>query len=167
MNTIESFEDLQTPPFTEQKLRQLLAPPILAFVATTTPDGWPHVVPNYFEYVDGELVMSVVARYQRIRNLRRDNRACVAFALKPRGTLIVWGRARLSDEAVEEVTRRLYARYNPPDLMGRLMESAMKRPRILVYVKPERVVRPTPNYYSKELGRTLTEIALSSPTSAH
>lgn len=167
MDAIESFEELQTPPFTDRKLRQLLAPPILAFVATTRPDGWPHVVPNYFEYVDGELVMSVVAHYQRIRNIRRDNRVCVALALKPRGTLIVWGRARLSEEAVEGVTRRLYARYNQPELMGQLMESAMKRPRILVYVKPEQVVRPTPNYYSKELGRTLTEIAIASPTSAH
>ena len=111
--------------------------------------------------------LATVAHYQRIRNIRLDNRVCVAFTLKPRGTLIVWERARLSEEAVEEVTRRLYARYNPPELMGRLMESAMKRPRILVYVKPEQVVRPTPNYYSKELGRTLTEIAISSPTSAH
>lgn len=135
-----------------RRLQEMIAPPYYAYIATVEEDGWPHVTPLFCEYVDGELVMSTVAGYAKLRNLRQDNRLALSFAL-PRGSgsLMVQGRARLTQENVHEVTRQLYARYSPPELMAELMISAFKKPRVLIYVKPERIVWPMPRYYSAEL----------------
>src|SRR6185369_572446 len=101
-----------------ESLEELLKPAYLSYVGTLDEAGWPHVSPVYFDYQDGQLAMSTVAKYAKVRNIRKDNRVGVSIALpKGYGSLLIQGRARLSDEHVPEVTTRLYQRYDMTELL--------------------------------------------------
>jgi len=46
-------------PMKKKDIEKLLKKPIVAVVAVTAPDGAPHAVPTWFEYADGQIVLSI------------------------------------------------------------------------------------------------------------
>lgn len=70
-------------------------------LSTIGPDGGPHVTPMMMGLTDTHLLFSLTGK-QKVRNLERDPRACVAIS-KPvtMAHVIVWGtiEIRVDDEA--------------------------------------------------------------------
>jgi hypothetical protein len=89
-------------PGLRRALAALAAPGRWATLATVGPGGWPHATPVLAGLVDGVLVASVTGR-QKQRNLERDSRATLVFAVDGSlAHLVVQGRMvlRHDEEAV-------------------------------------------------------------------
>ena len=74
-------------------------------LATTRPDGRPHLAPVWFVAVDGDLWVGTGADSVKVRNLTADARAPVALEDG-------------DDPVVAEVTVELVARPFPPPVVG-------------------------------------------------
>lgn len=63
-----------------QEYRDLFEQPSFAFVATSLPDGAPHVTPTWVDY-DGEYVLvNTTLDSRKDRNVRKDPRVALAIA---------------------------------------------------------------------------------------
>lgn len=156
---------------TSQSLGELLRWPLIAHLATLNKDGWPQVSPLLYEVRNGEIVFTTYVDYLKVRNIRRDNRVAISFAL-PKiaggGNLLVKGQARLSEENVREVTISIESRYHSPEMMKWRIEKVLfHRPRVLIYVEPVKIRWPV-KYYPAEADGTrpdledeITDVVLS------
>jgi PPOX class probable F420-dependent enzyme len=61
------------------ELAAFLAGAWTARVATTSPDGWPHVVPLWFVWMQGTLLVNTTRGNRTVRNLEADPRAAVSI----------------------------------------------------------------------------------------
>ncbi|HEY7283439.1 MAG TPA: pyridoxamine 5'-phosphate oxidase family protein [Actinomycetota bacterium] len=61
------------------ELAAFLARAWTARVATTSPDGWPHVVPLWFVWMQGTLLVNTTRGNRTVRNLEADPRAAVSI----------------------------------------------------------------------------------------
>ncbi len=112
-------------------------------VASIGPDGTPHLVPMWFEVIDGRIAMWTYAKSQKAQNLRRDPRlTCLVEAGETYGELrgvSIAGRAELHDDyrTVFAVGEALYRRYQG-DMTHETRQGveAEARKRIAVFVDP-------------------------------
>jgi nitroimidazol reductase NimA-like FMN-containing flavoprotein (pyridoxamine 5'-phosphate oxidase superfamily) len=78
------------------------------WVATTRPDGQPHVMPVWAVWMDGALYFSTGAKSRKARNLRA-NPFCVVCGEHARGQVVIEGSAKkLSDP---KLWKRFAAKY--------------------------------------------------------
>jgi PPOX class probable F420-dependent enzyme len=119
-------------------------------IATLGPDGWPYVAPVWYEFEAASGVFLVVGRERAdwVGHVRADPR--VAFhvaddAHAEHTRVLVQGRAAIVEGPVApagsprlgELTRRLSLRYLGPD-GPTYAERTIRRPRVLVEIRPER-----------------------------
>lgn len=105
-------------------------------------DGWPYVVPCWFEYSDGGYYIIPRERSAWARFVQRDGRVflCIDEADPPQRRVLVKGTARIVEEPNlggkwVEIARRMSLRYlgeHGPDYL----EPTMKEPRWLIFVAP-------------------------------
>lgn len=128
---------------TDEETRRFLKQPYLIKLATVNRDGSPQLTPLWFEYADGEIVMTTAADRLKVRNVRRDNRvaACIDSPPPAYRRVLIKGRARVTDEGVREWTRRIAARYVPPERLDERTAQLLSAPRVLIWITPERITR--------------------------
>ena len=90
----------------------------VAVLATLGPDGAPLAMPMWFLPDPSAIIMLSVADTQKVRNLRRDPRACVVAEEGTRGDIrgvTIRGRAAFLEESPERraLVDRFHARYAP------------------------------------------------------
>ena len=105
----------------QTKIEALLAQPILARLATASPDGQPHVVPVWFLWEDGSAWVSSYHSTRKIRDLERNPRcALVVDVFEAKGGLtavLLEGEAELVTGPRDELRARilrLYTKYLGP-----------------------------------------------------
>lgn len=158
-----------------QSLEEILRWPLIAHLSTINKDGWPQVSPLLYEVRDGQIAFTTYTDYLKVRNIQRDNRVAVSFAL-PKiaggGNLLVKGRARLSKENVREVTISIESRYHAPEMMKwRIDQVLFHRPRVLIYVEPVTIRWPVKYYPAMadstrpDLEDEITDVVLSARVS--
>jgi len=59
------------------ELQEFLAKPNPAVIATVRPDGFPHPVATWYEWVDGRVLVNMDASRSRLAHMRRDPRVAV------------------------------------------------------------------------------------------
>jgi len=64
---------------TDEELAEFLAKAWTARIATVSSDGWPHVVPLWFVWHQGALVVNTTRGNRTVRNLQTDPRASVTI----------------------------------------------------------------------------------------
>jgi PPOX class probable F420-dependent enzyme len=112
-----------------------------AHVATTMPDGSPHVTPVWVDHEDGEYVLVNTARGRRKeKNLRRDPRAAVSVTDPgdPYRYVTVRGEVELTEEGAVEHINELARQYMGVDEYPNLGEES--GPRVIVRVAADHVV---------------------------
>ncbi len=88
------------------------------WVASTRPDGRPHVMPVWAVWMDGGLYFSTGAKSRKARNLRA-NPACVVCAEHARGQIVIEGTAkRLSDSKLWKRFAKVYEKKYDFDMSG-------------------------------------------------
>ena len=94
-------------------LKDFLDEPLVAVLATLRPDGTVLLSPVWHEWHEGGFNVSVEAENAKARHLRRDPRATIVVAESdaPLRGVEVRGSARLIEEGVTDIARRIEARY--------------------------------------------------------
>jgi hypothetical protein len=102
------------------------------WVASTRPDGQPHVMPVWAVWMEGALYFSTGAKSRKARNLRA-NPACVICAEHSRGQIVIEGEAkRLSDPKLWKRFAAVYEKKYDFDMSGYSAEPFYAvRPRIV------------------------------------
>lgn len=120
-------------------IESLHAPAEWVHLATVGRGGGPHVTPMMMGLRDPYLLFSLTGK-QKVRNLERDPRACVAISRPTTmAHVIVWGRIeiRVDDEAQrwwEEMITRAFG----PDGLGKRARTLSRDATMLGLFTPER-----------------------------
>jgi PPOX class probable F420-dependent enzyme len=116
-------------------------------LASIGPDGVPHLVPMWFQVIDGRIAIWTYAKSQKAANLRRDPRVtCLVEAGETYGELrgvTITGRAELHDDydTVFQVGSALYGRYQGGMThASRAGVEAEARKRVAVFIDPVNTV---------------------------
>lgn len=127
----------------DDETRRFLEQPYLLKLATLNRDGSPQLTPLWFEYVDGEFVLTTAPDRLKVSNVRRDDRvaACIDSPPPAYRRVLIKGRARVTEEGVREWTRRIAARYVPPERLAERAARLLSAPRVLIWLTPERISR--------------------------
>ena len=128
----------------EADIQTFRASRYIAVLATVQPDGSPLAMPMWFLPDPSVITMLSVDNLQKVRNLRRDPRACVtvetsaASGSEGRG-VIVAGRAEFLSDGGERraLVERFHARY--PELRKHWGALPMPANRVMFRIVPHRV----------------------------
>lgn len=128
---------------TDAEVAEFLAAERTLQVASIGPDGVPHLVPMWFEVIDGRIAMWTYAKSQKALNLGRDPRlTCLIEAGETYGELrgvTITGRAEIHTDydTVFGVGAALHARYQG-DMThaSRAGVEAEARKRVAIFVNP-------------------------------
>ena len=112
--------------FSDGEIQEFLTQRHIAKISTIGTDGFPHTVPIWFLYENGEILMCTNDETVKIRNLKNNKNVCVLIdaalgGFKIRGALFQ-GRAEIiTGEEARKINRRIHVKY-----MG---EDGLKDPR--------------------------------------
>ena len=129
----------------QAEVEAFLAEGVLARLGCLDDEGWPIVVPIWFQHADGGFYIIPRARSVWARHLQRDSRVSLAIdePAAPYRKVLVKGRAELVEEPNVggrwvEIANRMAYRYlgeHGPDYLV----PTLNEPRWLFFVRPERI----------------------------
>jgi nitroimidazol reductase NimA-like FMN-containing flavoprotein (pyridoxamine 5'-phosphate oxidase superfamily) len=107
----------------EEEMQEFLAEGQFCRLGCLDKDGWPYVVPCWFEYRDGDFYIVPRARSVWAKHLQRDKRVflCIDESSRFNRRVLVKGEAEILEE---------------PNLGGQCLQPTMVEPRWLVRVRP-------------------------------
>jgi nitroimidazol reductase NimA-like FMN-containing flavoprotein (pyridoxamine 5'-phosphate oxidase superfamily) len=128
----------------DPRVARFLATREVVILATLQPDGAPLALPMWFVHDGAVVTMLSVDGMRKVRNLRRDDRACVVAEAGTRADIrgvVLQGRARFLGDTPERAAllERFHAKYDP-DLARRWGGRAMPADRVMFQVVPDRVL---------------------------
>jgi PPOX class probable F420-dependent enzyme len=137
------------PAMSDEERAAFLAQPVIGRLGCLDADGYPYVIPVWFDYADGGFYLVPRARADWARYLERDGRVslCIDSADLPYRRVIVRGRAEVIETPniggrwVEFATRM--ARNYRGDEGLAYIERTKDEPRWLIFVRPERFTSTT------------------------
>jgi PPOX class probable F420-dependent enzyme len=137
------------PAMSDEERAAFLTQPVIGRLGCLDADGYPYVVPVWFDYADGGFYLVPRARADWARYLERDGRVslCIDSADLPYRRVIVRGRA----EVIEtpniggrwmEFATRMARNYRGDEGLA-YIERTKDEPRWLFFVRPERITSTT------------------------
>jgi hypothetical protein len=128
------------PAMTQPELDAFLSSPVVCRLGCLDGDGWPYVVPTWFQYADGGFYIIPRERSAWAEHLRRDARVFLCLDTEDNRRVLVKGRARLLEEPNVggrwvEIGREMARRYRGADGLDYL-EKTLNEPRWLFFVEP-------------------------------
>lgn len=120
-------------------IRKLHSPADWVHLSTIGRDGGPHVTPMMMGVRDPYLLFSLTGK-QKVRNLERDPRACVAIS-KPvtMAHVIVWGTIEIrTDAEAQEWWNEMITRAFGPDGLGKRTRTLSREGTMLGVLTPRR-----------------------------
>jgi PPOX class probable F420-dependent enzyme len=115
--------------------------PHVAFVATTSADGWPHVVPIWLDTDDGAIRINTTEGTVKLRNLRRDPRVALAIHVSSEPYLAFAIRGRVVGEVTgPEAAAHIDALSRAYDGTPWAFAEGEAERRVLLRIDPEHVV---------------------------
>jgi PPOX class probable F420-dependent enzyme len=131
---------------TPAEIKEFLAGPVVARVATVKPDGSPYVVPVWQEYDGQALYFIPRAKSAFVRYIQTNPRIAVSCALDnaPYTRVLFEGRAEIVagprplEGLLLEIAQRMAMRYFGGEHGIEYLEGSRDRPRYLVKLVPEK-----------------------------
>lgn len=107
-----------------EAIHEFAAAPAAAHLATTLPDGAPHVVPLWFGIEDGRLVFFTEPGSRKARNLDRDPRLAMSIVAPDEMTYMASVRGRVAEivdgdagwAIIDRMSQRYQGKPYPRDL---------------------------------------------------
>ena len=124
------------------RLREFIAPPRIAMVATIGKDGMPQLTPNWYAFNGEEIIVSITKQRVKYRNVMRDPRAAISICSEPLAEeyVTVSGPARIIDgDDIWGPTREIIGRYTEAEETDAFLDMLRNQDRVLLAVTPERV----------------------------
>jgi len=125
---------------TKTEMKDFLSHGHLARIATVKVDGSPHITPVWYHWENRELFIVTYRDSLKVKNIKRDNRVAVVIDVLDGKGVILEGEARISTEGVEEITRKVSAKYVEPTGLDDYVESVLETPTVIVRIIPNRVI---------------------------
>ncbi|MEV5491032.1 PPOX class F420-dependent oxidoreductase [Streptomyces bobili] len=123
-------------------LKALLDSPVFINVATLQPDGSPQVSPVWVKRDGDDVLFSTTVDRQKYKNLTRDPR--VTFVVQPADSPYTYaevrGTAEMSTEGARELIDELSVKYTGKQYADFNPASANDADRVIVRIKPRKVV---------------------------
>lgn len=119
----------------------------IARVATTRPDGRPHIAPVWYLWEDDTLYFESESRTVKTRNLRLNPNIAISVDITAGGLrlkyVILEGRVEFIEnlEAVKKIANRVYSRYMGQEALDtRSVQEMLKLADLIVSLKPTRFI---------------------------
>jgi hypothetical protein len=124
----------------QSELDEFLSSPVVCRLGCLDEDGWPYVVPTWFQYADGGFYIIPRDRSAWAAHLQRDERVFLCLDTEDNRRVLVKGRARLLEEPNVggrwvEIGREMAQRYRG-DAGLVYLEKTLNEPRWLFFVEP-------------------------------
>ncbi len=102
---------------TPEQLKDFLNSKALIDLVSISPDGYPHVMPIWYEWDGASYRMSTLASSKKIRNLEKNSKAAFSIATPdlPYKSVVGRGDVELSEDTDGALIKRLCYRYLPQD----------------------------------------------------
>lgn len=114
--------------------------PHVVFVASTDPDGAPHVVPIWADTADGLIRINTTEGTVKLRNLRRDPRVALSVHVSSEPFLAFTVRGRVVGETIgPEAAHHIDALSRAYDGVPWPFGEGERERRVLLRIRPERV----------------------------
>lgn len=128
------------PPLTNNQLNEFLTDqPRIMKLATLTPEGWPYVVPVWYDY-DGEaFTVAGRTKAQWVANIRENHRVsvCIDTYQAPYTRVLMKAGAEIIDPAWMPVSPDRTIRYIGEEAGRAYFEETRDQPRALVRIVPQ------------------------------
>ena len=124
---------------TPEQLKDFLNSKALIDLVSISPDGYPHVMPIWYEWDGESFRMSTLASSKKIRNLEKNPKAAFSIATPdlPYKAVVGRGDAELSEDTDGALIKRLCYRYAPTDKAEMYYTMLMARgPRTAIKIIP-------------------------------
>ena len=97
-----------------ERLEEFLEKPNLGILATLRKDGSPHLTVVWYEWADGEVLLTVTDTRVKYKNVMRDARVSLAVTANehPYKEVVLEGIAEVTPEGGPELFRRLALKYD-------------------------------------------------------
>jgi len=127
------------------EFRAFLDLPLVAHLVTLRPGGAPHVAPVWFAYGGGKFRVYTSRKFQKTRNIERDNRVALSIATpgEPYSYVVAEGEAAILTEAVAETGRAIAARYigaGNLEAIDQFMAETLNESAVVLEITPSRVM---------------------------
>ncbi len=135
---------------TDEEVAEVLALDVPAHLATMDPDGYPRITPIWFVWDGDAFRMTSLEGRPHLSNLARDPRAAICVdtedphpigGVRADRQVKAQAIAQLSPDEGGEWTRRITLKYVPGGEGEAAAERRVALPRVLVTLRPERLVR--------------------------
>ena len=103
----------QPPPLTEKEIDDLINSAKIVRICTHNKDGTIHVVPVWFNYDNGEIIIGTPKASRRARNLKRNNNVTILIdeVESPMRGVIIYGKAQMDDKDIDQDAPSIFSRY--------------------------------------------------------
>ncbi len=126
---------------TPEQMAEFLERPLVAVFVTLRANGTPHAIPVWYEYRDGEFIVFTSSRFQRVKNLERNNRAAITISThdEPYRYVSAEGPVVITKEGVEETGYSIAGRYMGENAQ-QFMDDVYDETAVLLRLTPERIL---------------------------
>ncbi|MBI2096694.1 MAG: pyridoxamine 5'-phosphate oxidase family protein [Candidatus Sungbacteria bacterium] len=124
----------------EEQLKEFLSQKCLLNIATITSDGYPHVVPVWFDYEGKDFLVSTAKKSKKARNLAKISR--VGFSIAEQGlpydAVVGYGDVAITDDIDGALLLKLAKKYLPPEKVERYWKELMddNGERVVIRITP-------------------------------
>ena len=127
-----------------ERLEEFLKRPNLGILATLRKDGSPHLTVVWYEWSDGEVLLTVTDTRVKYKNVMRDPRVSLAVTANehPYKEVVLEGIAEVTPEGGPELFRRLALKYDGAVEGDKYANYSNSRDnRLVMKFKPTRIMR--------------------------
>jgi PPOX class probable F420-dependent enzyme len=125
----------------EQKILELIDAPNICVLGTTGPGVWPHAMPMWYLFEDGEFIFTCKEKAQKRKNVERHGKATVVIDQRdpPYYAAALRGEARVGPPLTTDQWLRLAMRYLDEET-ARTYASRKNWESITIRVRPTKLI---------------------------
>ena len=124
----------------EEQLKQFLSQKYLLNITSVTPDGYPHVVPVWFDYDGKDFLVSTALDSKKTRNIVRTSKAgfSIAEQVLPYDAVVGYGDIIITDDVDGALLLKLAKKYLLPEKVDKYWRELMNDngERIVIRITP-------------------------------
>lgn len=123
--------------------RAFLEKPWIGRLATTSPDGFPHVVPLWYMIDGDDVIITAERRTVKVGNLALDNRAALNVGGEPEQgpAYLIRGRVATSDDPDQVWLKKITHHYEDEEQAARDLAEWVTLDMVLLRMTVERVTK--------------------------
>ena len=133
----------QSPPLNEEEVKALLNQELVARLGSLNPDGSIHLMPVWFKYEDGDILIGTEEHTRKAKNVKRNKNVSLLIDSheRPYKGVLIYGQAQLDHDDAIGKRISILARHIPADIAQRMGANlASPFALITIRIKPQRII---------------------------